>query len=41
MLMKALQFDTTGSLDALALCDVPLPSIINNDVLIKIHASTS
>jgi NADPH:quinone reductase len=39
MLMTALQFDQTGSLDALALREVTIPVLGDGDVLVKIHAS--
>ena len=39
MLMNALQFDQTGSLDALALRDVAIPTPGNDDVLVRVHAS--
>ncbi len=37
--MKALQFEKTGTLDALALSDVAMPVSSSGDVLIKIHAA--
>lgn len=37
--MNALQFEKTGSLDALQLRDVAIPTLGNGDALIKIHAA--
>ena len=37
--MQALQFDKTGSIDALAFRDVAMPVLGSDDVLVKIHAS--
>jgi len=37
--MKALQFDRTGTLDALALRDVKIPTPAADEVLVKIHAA--
>jgi len=37
--MKALQFDRTGSLDALALRDVDMPTPATGEVLVKVHAA--
>lgn len=37
--MKALQFDRTGSLDALRFCDVPVPVAGHDEVLVKVHAA--
>lgn len=37
--MQALQFDKTGSLDALELRDVAMPVVDEGDVLVKIHAA--
>lgn len=37
--MKALQFEKTGTLDALALREVALPALAGEDVLIKVHAA--
>src|SRR6218665_1225145 len=38
-IMQALQFDKTGSLDALELRDVAMPVLGNGDVLVKVHAA--
>jgi NADPH:quinone reductase len=38
-MMKALQFEKTGTLDALALREVALPALAGNDALIKVHTS--
>jgi NADPH:quinone reductase-like Zn-dependent oxidoreductase len=37
--MQALQFDRTGTLDALKLMDLPVPLPSGEDVLVKVHAS--
>src|SRR6478609_4281024 len=37
--MKALQFDKTGSLDALKLCEVNTPTPAADEVLLKVHAA--
>lgn len=37
--MKALQFDQLGSLDALKLCDCPLPVPAEGEVLVKVKAA--
>lgn len=37
--MKALQFDRTGSLDALTLREVDMPTLAAGEVLVKVHAA--